>query len=116
MGASAFRTVVALPIGVASTLIVFTANTWVDFGKGHTNRFFNKILKQKKSVRRSTGRGFAQVHGGGRKVHLPCPLQELAQRAVAVAARVESKTILRDIGSTGKRMAFSLKFSIDLIG
>ena len=27
VGASAFRTVVALPIGVASTLIVFTANT-----------------------------------------------------------------------------------------
>ena len=67
MGASAFRTVVALPIGVASTLIVFTANTWVDFGKGQTNRFFNKILKQKKSVRRSTGRGFAQGTWWGEK-------------------------------------------------
>ena len=72
------------------------------FWEGAHESIFYKILKQKKSVRRSTGRGlFAQVHGGGRKVHLPCPLQELAQRAVAVAARVESKTIFNDmVGKT----------------
>jgi hypothetical protein len=50
MGASAFRTVVALPIGVASTLIVFTANTWVDFGKGTRIDFLQNIETKKISA------------------------------------------------------------------